>query len=128
MNQSSKGRIRWAVAALAVAACAALPATAAAAEESVFVQLEAGKPASGAIDLVRDSGGRVTGRLPIINGFGAELPAAAAERLAKADGVKAVTPDGAVEPQEVKASDLLNAYPFSTTATGWPASACGTAR
>ena len=123
MNQSPKGRIRWAVAALAVAACAALPATAAAAEERVIVQMEAGTPASGAVELVRDSGGRVTGKLPIINGFGAELPAAAAERLAKADGVKAVTPDGAVEPQDVKASDLVTAYPFSTAATqSWNAS------
>ena len=42
MNQSPKGRIRWAVAALAVAACAALPATAAAADQSVIVQMEAG--------------------------------------------------------------------------------------
>jgi len=124
MNQTPKGRIRWAVTALAVAACAVLPSTAAAAERAkVIVQMESGASAASAIAQVRDSGGSITGKLAIINGFGAELSADAAARLAKADGVKAVTRDGAVEPQDVKASDLLTAYPFSTTATqSWNAS------
>ena len=125
MNQTPKGRIRWAVTALAIAACAALPATAGAssARSQVIVQLEAGHSTAAAKALVREEGGRVTGDLPIINGFGAKLSADAAEHLAAADGVKAVTPDGAVEPQDVKASDLLTAYPFSTAATqSWNAS------
>jgi serine protease AprX len=120
-----KNRIRWAVAALAVATCAALPATAAAdtARSQVIVQLEAGRAAAAVKAQVRADGGDVTGDLPIINGFGATLSADAAKRLAAADGVKAVTPDGAVEPQDVKASDLLTAYPFSTAATqSWNAS------
>ena len=119
MNQTSKGRIRWAVAALAITACAVLPATAGAssARSQVIVQLHAGHPTAAAKALVREEGGHVTGDLPIINGFGAKLSADAAKRLAAADGVKAVTPDGAVEPQEVKASDLLTAYPFATAAT-----------
>jgi serine protease AprX len=125
MNPTSpKGRIRWAVTALAVACCAALPATAGAssARSQVIVQLEAGTSTAAAKALVREDGGRVTGDLPIINGFGATLSADAAERLAAADGVKAVTPDGAVEPQDFKASDLATAYPFSTSAaTAWNA-------
>jgi serine protease AprX len=125
MNHTPKGRIRWAVAALAIAAAAALPATAAAssARSQVIVQLDAGHSTGPAKALVRADGGRVTGDLPIINGFAAQLSADAAERLAGADGVRAVTPDGAIEPQEVKASDLLTAYPFSTSATqSWNAS------
>jgi serine protease AprX len=125
MNQNPKGRIRWAVAALAVVACAALPATAAAGPEQtqVIVQLEAGQTTGAAKAQVQAAGGLLTGDLPIINGFGAKLSADAAKRLAAADGVKAVTPDGAVEPQDVKASDLLTAYPFSTAATqSWSAS------
>ena len=125
MNHTPKGRIRWAVAAFAIAAAAALPATAAAssARSQVIVQLEAGHSTTAAKALVRADGGRVTGDLPIINGFAAQLSADAAEHLAGADGVRAVTPDGAVEPQEVKASDLLTAYPFSTSATqAWNAS------
>ena len=122
---SPKGRIRWAVTALAVTCCAALPATAGAssARSQVIVQLDAGASTEAAKALVRQDGGRVTGDLPIINGFGAEVSADAAKDLAAADGVKAVTPDGAVEPQEVKASDLATAYPFSTAATqSWNAS------
>jgi len=119
MNPTSpKGRIRWAVTALAVAACAALPATAAAdsARSQVIVQLEAGHSAKAAKKQVRRSGGRVTGELPIIRGFSAELGKRAAKRLAHLDGVMAVTRNAGVEPQEVRASDLATAYPFSTNA------------
>ena len=58
---------------------------------------------------VRHDGGRVTGDLPIINGFGATLSDGRRRSASPtADGVKAVTPDGAVEPQDVKASDLAD--------------------
>ena len=119
MNPTSpKGRIRWAVTALAVAACAALPASAAAesARSQVIVHLEAGQPAKGAMKQVRRSGGRVTGELPIIRGFSAELGKGAAKRLAKRDGVMAVTRNNEVEPQEVRASDIATAFPFATGA------------
>ena len=67
--------------ALAVACCAALPATAGAssARSQVIVQLDAGASADAVKALVRQDGGRVTGDLPIINGFGATLSADAAE-------------------------------------------------
>ena len=132
MNANSpKSRIRWAVTALAVTACAALPATAGAssARSQVIVQLEAGTSTAAAKAQVREDGGRVTGDLPIINGFGATLSADAAERLAAADGVKAVTPDGPVEPQDVRASDLATAYPFSTSApNAWNATVPATGK
>ena len=80
MNQTPKGRIRWAVAALAIAACAALPATAGAssARSQVIVQLDAGSSADAVKAQVRAYGGRVTGDLPIINGFAAKLSDGAA--------------------------------------------------
>ena len=88
-----KGRIRWAVTALAVACCAALPATAGAssARSQVIVQLDAGASADAVKAQVRDYGGRVTGDLPIINGFAAKLSDGAAASLQRFDGVRAVT-------------------------------------
>ena len=93
MNQTPKGRIRWAVTALAIACCAALPATAAAssARSQVIVQLDAGASADAVKAQVREYGGRVTGDLPIINGFAAKLSDGAAASLQRADGVHAVT-------------------------------------
>jgi serine protease AprX len=119
MNQTPKGRIRWAVTALAIAACAALPATAGAssARSQVIVQLEAGGSAAAVKKQIRRSGGRVTGELPIIRGLGAELSPSAAKRLERRRGVMAVTRNHDVAPQAVRASDLDTAFPFSTAAT-----------
>ena len=119
MNQIPKGRIRWAVTALAIAACAALPATAGAssARSQVIVQLEAHGSATAVKKHIRRSGGRVTGELPIIRGLGAELSPSAAKRLERRRGVMAVTRNHGVEPQSVRASDLDTAFPFSTAAT-----------
>jgi len=60
MNQTPKGRIRWAVTALAIACCAALPATSAAstARSQVIVQLDAGASADAVKAQVREYGGR----------------------------------------------------------------------
>jgi serine protease AprX len=118
MNQTPKGRIRWAVAALAIAACAALPATAGAssARSQVIVQLEAGHSTAAAKALVREDGGRVTGDLPIINGFAAKVTPRVTERLADAAGVRAVTRDGEVEPQSIRAGAIDPAYPFAVGA------------
>ncbi len=110
MNQTPKGRIRWAVTALAVACCAALPATAAAssARSQVIVQLDAGASADAVKAQVREYGGRVTGELPIINGFAAKLSDGAAASLQRADGVRAVTKDArdqAAGRQRLRAAD-----------------------
>ena len=115
---SPKGRIRWAVTALAVACCAGLPATAGAssARSQVIVQLEAGQSPAAAEAQVRAYGGRVTGELPIINGFAAKLSDGAAASLQRFDGVVAVTKNAAVKPQGINVSELQSAYPSSVDA------------
>ncbi len=118
MNQTPKGRIRWAVAALAIVASAALPATAGAssARSQVIVQLDAGSSADAVKAQVREYGGRVTGDLPIINGFSAKLSDGAAASLQRFDGVREVTRNTAIEPQGVNVAELKTAYPSSVDA------------
>ena len=111
------GRIRWAILCLALAATGVAPATAGAASGvEVIVQMDAGSAPAAGKAAVRAAGGKVTGELPIINGFAAELSTGAAEALADADGVKAVTVDNAVKPQGVSLSRLQTAYPASVDA------------
>ena len=113
------GRIRWFVLCLALIALALLPVASAGASPAraeVIVQMEAGHSPRAAIAQVRRSGGRVTGRLPIINGFAARLSSAAAERLADADGVKAVSANATVKPQGISLTRLATAYPASVDA------------
>ena len=112
------GRIRWAVAWLAIAAATLVPAAAEAREQrvEVIVQMDAGHRAAEGKAAVRAAGGEVTGDLPIINGFAAELAPGAAGALEAADGVKAVTVDNAVKPQGVSLSRLQTAYPASVDA------------
>ena len=113
MNQTPKGRIRWAVAALAIVASAALPATAGAssARSQVIVQLDAGSSADAVKAQVRAYGGRVTGDLPIINGFSAKLSDGAAASLQRFDGVREVTRNAAIKPQGVNVSELQTRLP-----------------
>src|SRR4029079_3470037 len=61
-------------------------------------------------------GGRVTGDLPIINGFAAQLSDGGAASLQRFDGVHAVTKDAAIKPQAVNVSELQTAYPSSVDA------------
>ena len=111
------GRIRWAVVALVASIFAAVPAAAPAAERvEVIVQMDAGRSAATGKSAVRAAGGKVTGELPIVNGFAAELSAGAVDRLEDAEGVKAVTVDNAVEPQGISLSRLQTAYPASVDA------------
>src|SRR5215204_3235773 len=112
------GRIRWAVVCLALAASGALPAAAGATSSpvEVIVQVDAGRSAASAKAEVRADGGKVTGDLEIINGFAAKLSQDAADHLADADGVKAVTVDAAVKPQGISPSRLQTAYPASVDA------------
>jgi serine protease AprX len=113
------GRIRWALMCLALVAFAAFPVASAGAAGSkarVIVQVEPGGSVASAKAQVRADGGEVTADLPIVNGFAATLPASAADDLADAAGIHAVTRDGAVEPQKVKADKLKTAYPASVNA------------
>src|SRR5690349_3106389 len=115
---TSRGRIRWGIAALAVTACAALPASAgaASAKSQVIVQLDAGASPAAVKSQVRHWGGRVTGDLPIINGFAASLSNGAAASLQRLHGVHAVTRNSRIKPQAVNVSELQSAYPAATDA------------
>ncbi len=119
MNKTvAPGRIRWAILCLALAAAGAVPAAAAASSQrvEVIVQMDAGRSAATGKSAVRAEGGKVTGELPIINGFAAKLPADAVDELEAADGVKVVTVDNAVEPQGISLSRIQTAYPASVDA------------
>jgi serine protease AprX len=116
------GRIRWTLPFLALALAvlaAVLPAGSALASPArvqVIVQMDAGSSPASAIAQVRRSGGRVTGRLPIINGFAARVTPAAERRLAAAAGVHAVTRNAKTKPQGVSLSRIQSAYPASVDA------------
>jgi serine protease AprX len=112
------GRIRWAVLCLALVA-AVLPAgTALAAPRAqVIVQLDAGVSAAAVEAQVRQWGGTVTGELPIINGFAAELSDGAAASLQRVDGVRAVTHNSRMKPQgDINSHELRTAYPVAVAA------------
>ncbi len=82
----------------------------------VIVQLDAGtKPAAGR-DAVRSLRGRVTGDLHIIHGLAAEMTAGAARKLAKSEGVRAVSLNAAVKKNSIDSSQLVTSYPYSVQA------------
>jgi serine protease AprX len=112
------GRIRWAILCLALGASGLLPAVAQARAQRVeaIVQMQAGHSVAAGKAAARAAGGKVTGELPIINGFAAELPPGATGRLEAADGVKAVAVDNAVKPQGISLTRLQTAYPASVDA------------
>jgi serine protease AprX len=117
MSSTPRTRIRWSVGFLAAVIAAVLSAAPAqAARQSVIVQVEPGANPSAAMGAVRRLGGTTSKPIPVIRGFGAELSGRAARRLARRSDVRAVTPNAGVEPQEVRASDLQTAFPFSVNA------------
>jgi serine protease AprX len=116
-------RIRWALTglllALLLAATTADPVHAATKVPTHIVQLEPGvAPADGA-RLVRSAGGRVTGRLPIINGLAVRLPASGVSTVGDDARVKALTANSRVAAQatDIDSSSLASAYPASVQAT-----------
>jgi serine protease AprX len=116
------GRIRWLVG-LAALLCASLlalqssPAAGAAERRAtVIVQMDAGVKLQAGTAGVRRLGGRVTGRLPIINGFSATIPARKKPRLAAMPGVRAVTVNHGVASTSISTSRLATAYPSSIDA------------
>ncbi|HVF76140.1 MAG TPA: S8 family peptidase [Acidimicrobiales bacterium] len=102
MGRTAKAALAGAL--VAAAAVVSTPSTAGATER-VIVQADAGGLAS-ATRAVTAAGGRVTLALPIVNGFAAEVPAAAAARLRNAEGVRAVTPDAEVTVQATTSSTV----------------------
>jgi serine protease AprX len=114
------GRIRWQVAGVA-AALTLVPVSAVSAAsrpgaEQVIVQLQPGVSPGAAEAQVSRSGGRVTGKLPIVNGFAATVSAAEASSLRSAPGVRAVSVNARIKPQSISASRLTSAYPVSVNA------------
>src|SRR4051812_17421399 len=81
---------------LALAAAAAL-ACAAPAKADVIVQVQPGTPGRALLARV---GATHVRAIPLIGGFAAELPAAAAAALAREPGVRAVSPNARVRPQD----------------------------
>jgi len=74
-----------------------------------------------AADAVRSAGGRIGRDLPIVEGFTARLPAAAAQRLGADRAVQAVTPDTVVRFSSITPGGgplgLASNYPASTGAS-----------
>src|SRR4051794_23548467 len=77
----------------------------------VIVQLNPGVDPSYGTNLVQQAGGTVGRQLPIINGFGATLPAGKAETLKADPNFRAVTMNSAVQSQGVvNPSALATSY------------------
>ena len=80
----------------------AMPAHAAASRTrhatEVIVQFDGGTSRGARLRTVRAAGGRVVRDLHIIRALGVRLPAGGARRLARARGVRAVTPNAAMRP------------------------------
>jgi serine protease AprX len=101
-------RMRWMGAAAAAALILLVVAVMAGGAEAhdkgprdqVIVQMAAGVDPADGRALVEETGGRVISKdLSLINGFGAELTAAGAERLAADPRVRAVWPNGLMTPE-----------------------------
>ncbi len=75
-----------------------------------IVQFEPGVRPARARDIVRRSGGRVTGDLHVINGVAASMRAGQARRLAAREGVHAVSLNARTKPQSIDASRLETSY------------------
>ena len=131
--KSPKGRIRWAVTALAVACCAALPATAGAssARSQVIVQLDAGASAAAVKAQVRDYGG-TRHRRPADHQRlrRRSSPTAPRRSLQRFDGVRAVTQNaGGQAAGRSTPPSCRRAYPSSVDAIeAWTAVANATGK
>jgi serine protease AprX len=127
---ASVRRIRWALTGLLLAvllATTAAPVHAATPVATHIVQLASGvSPADGAA-LVRSAGGRVTGKLPIINGLAVRLPVSGVKAVQRDGRVKALTANARVAPQstDIDPSSLATAYSASVQATKVWGSATG---
>src|SRR5829696_9331164 len=108
----------------ALAALGAFTATAQAGSRGAthIVQLREGVSLAEGGALIRATGGRVAGGVPIIRGVGARLPRGTVAALERDDRVKAVSVNAAVRSlaTPVDASRLATAYPYAANAPpGW---------
>jgi serine protease AprX len=76
----------------------------------VIVQLEQGTSLASGKALIQSHDGHVTRDLHIINGFGAQMPAAKAASLATEQGVRRVSLNAAIKKTALKADDLATSY------------------
>ncbi len=85
----------------------------------VVVQLAAGADAASGRELIRNAGGEVTRNLPIINGLGARLDAASAQRLGWSPKVDAISLNAKVQSEDDDDDlddRLVTAYPRAVDA------------
>ena len=110
--------IRAFTAALVAGLVGATPAAAAPRPAATYiVQLRSGVSDTQARALVREAGGRITGRLHIIHALAARLDAGAARTLRHDARVRALTFDARVRPQDVvNGSRLQTSYPWAVSA------------
>jgi serine protease AprX len=84
-----------------------------------IVQFEPGVGPQARLRAVRAVGGRVVRDLRLIRGLGVRLPAAGARRLARACGVRAVTPNAAMRPSAATVGRALGAWNPAALATAF---------
>jgi serine protease AprX len=103
-----------------VSAAVLAPSAGAAAGRTYIVQLATGTSQSQGTDAVAAAGGRVSGRLPIINGLAVELDAGEAAQLSHDPRVKHVSPNAGVKAQNYSTRGLATSYPASVgTDAAW---------
>jgi serine protease AprX len=95
---------------------ATLARTAPARKVVAIVEFKPGFSEAKARATVRKHSGRVTGRLPLINGLSVKLSAREAQRLSHERSVVGVTLNSRVSSQSLDASRLLSAYPKTISA------------
>jgi serine protease AprX len=106
----------------AVPAHAAAAASRARHPTEVIVQFDRGTSRDARLRTVGAAGGRVVRDLHIIRGLGVRLPAGAAHRLARARGVRAVTPNAAMRPSATGTTDRWGPWNPTLLATAFDAS------
>jgi serine protease AprX len=84
-----------------------------------IVQFEPGVARQARLRAVRAAGGRVVRDLHLIRGLGVQLPAGGARRLARAPGVRAVTPNAAMRPSAAAPAGRYAAWDPAALATAF---------
>ena len=101
-----------------VSAAVLAPSAGASADGTYIVQLAAGATQRQGTDAVDGVGGRVSGRLPIINGLAAQLDAGEAAELAGDSRVEHVSLNAGVKAQAYSTRGLATSYPATVQADG----------
>jgi serine protease AprX len=110
--------VRAAIIVLVAVLAAVAPSAAAAQPRATYiVQLRAGTSDAQGRALVRAAGGRVTGSVRLIHALAARLPADSVRTLTRDSGIRAVSPNAGVRPQDVvNGTKLQTTYPWGVGA------------